>query len=334
MDKCLLLLILLITGVFGRKADFLMIVGGYGGRELDTVELKSQSSDAPLPECLSSPRGNFPIKLQNAVGTFLGGRVIVCGGRDNNYNDLSTCWSYDPAEDRWTEDGRMQEEKTRSAATLNTGTGNEWFVSGGYGNGEYKSSVERTSDGRNFETFPQSMPITLSSHCLVSLDGDGGDLFVTGGWDGSGYNSRTFIHKAGAWMEMERMPTPRLGLTCGPVRSQPGGPVDKIVVSGGSGGSGGYIAGAKVEVFDVLEDSWETAADLPFGPLVYAEVIPFEDTFLIIGGYRGGGETPYTNKVWKYKKNGEWEEMPHLQLSEAKYQVTAIPVPSDIFPSC
>ena len=35
-----------------------------------------------------------------------GGRVIVCGGRDNNGNDLSTCWSYDPAEDSWTEDGR------------------------------------------------------------------------------------------------------------------------------------------------------------------------------------------------------------------------------------
>ena len=102
----------------------------------------------------------------------------------------------------------MQEERGYSAATLNTG--NEWIVSGGYGNGEYKSSVERTSDGRNFETFPQSMPIALTSHCLVSLDGDEGDLFVTGGTVGS-YNSRTFIHKAGAWMEMERMPTPRFG---------------------------------------------------------------------------------------------------------------------------
>ena len=220
----------------------------------------------------------------------------------------------------------MQEERYLSGAALTPG--NEWVISGGYGNWERKSSVERTSDGRNFETFPQSMPIAISNHCLVSLDGDERDLFVTGGNTGSGYNSRTFIHKAGAWMEMERMPTPRYALMCGPVRSQPGGPVEKIVVSGGIGGS------SKVEVYDVREDSWETAADLPFGPLVYAEVIPFEDTFLIIGGYRGGGETPYTNKVWKYKKNGEWEEMPHLQLSEAKYQVTAITVPSDIFPSC
>ena len=78
---------------------------------------------------------------------------------------------------------RMQEERSYSAATLNAGTGNEWVVSGGW-NGERKSSVERTSDGRNFETFRQSMPIALDNHCLVSLDEDGGDLFVTGGWDG------------------------------------------------------------------------------------------------------------------------------------------------------
>ena len=104
----------------------------------------------------------------------------------------------------------MQEERYwGSAATLNTG--NEWVVSGGTGGNRSKSSVERTSDGRNFETFPQSMPITLHSHCLISLDGDEGDLFVTGGYDGSGRNNndRTFIHKAGAWMEMERLPTPR-----------------------------------------------------------------------------------------------------------------------------
>ena len=41
-------------------------------------------------------------------------------------------------------------------------------------------------------------------------------------------------------------------LMCGPVRSQPGGPVEEIVVSGGSGGS------SKVEVYNVQEDSWQT----------------------------------------------------------------------------
>ena len=55
-------------------SDFLMTVGGWrnGNSYLDTVELKSLSPDAPLPECLTSPRGNFPTKLRGAVGISLG----------------------------------------------------------------------------------------------------------------------------------------------------------------------------------------------------------------------------------------------------------------------
>ena len=53
-------------------SDFLMTVGGYRSGFLDTVELKSLSPDAPLPECLRSPRGNFPTRLYGAVGISLG----------------------------------------------------------------------------------------------------------------------------------------------------------------------------------------------------------------------------------------------------------------------
>ena len=43
-------------------------------------------------------------------------------------------------------------------------------------------------------------------------------------------------------------------LMCGPVRSQPGGPVEEIVVSGGYNGN----RLSKVEVYNVQEDSWQT----------------------------------------------------------------------------
>ena len=220
----------------------------------------------------------------------------------------------------------MREARSYSAAALNDRYG--WVISGGYGGiGKSKlSSVEHTSDGRNFETLP-SMPIPLVSHCLVSLDGDeDGDLFVTGGYADSDPNKRAFLFKNGSWKEMESMPTARQSLMCGPVRSQPGGPVEKIVVTGG------YKDGrlATVEVYNVKENSWETADDLPFGPLFGAAVIPFEDTFIMIGGYGSNG---YSDKLWKYKKSGEWEEMPK-KLNEGKVRATAIAVPSNIFPSC
>ena len=152
-----------------------MIIGGYSADgSVDTVELLSLKS--PKPECLKS-RGSFPKKLYGAFGAFLEGRGVVCGGQDEHYNYLSTCWTYDTATDKWEEYGRMREARFLSAAALNNQYG--WVISGGYGtDGQRgpKSSVEHTSDGRNFETLP-SMPITLNSHCLVSLDGDEDGLF-------------------------------------------------------------------------------------------------------------------------------------------------------------
>ena len=60
--------------------------------------------------------------------------------------------------------------------------------------------------------------------------------------------------------------------------------------------------------------------------LWFATVVPFETTFLIIGG----GD-PYSDKVYHYTTEGDWEEMPHMQLSEGKSDHTAMIVPSSLF---
>ena len=306
--------------------SYLMIVGGWNGSYVDTVELMSLSPDNPIPECLTSPRGNFPKRISGAVGMTLEGRVIVCGGRGTNYvyaDGYSTCWAYDAAEDKWTEDGQMQEKGVWSADALSPKYG--WVISGGLGDGLKKlSSVKHSHDARNFQMLTP-MPIALDSHCLVSLGGNTGELFVAGGVSAGRLNDKTYILKDGVWEEKEKMPTARNDVKCGPVRSQVGGPVDKIVVSGL------YGEVSTVEVYDVQKDSWERADGLPFGKLSYGATIPFEDTFLIIGGRIDGH---YSNKVWRYKKNGKWEEMRHLQLREGKRRLTAIEVPSNIFPEC
>ena len=60
-----------------------------------------------------------------------------------------------------------------------------------------------------------------------------------------------------------------------------------------------------------------------------AAVVPFETTFLILGGT--WNLPGYSDKVFHYTTEGNWEEMPHLQLSEAKFGVTAMIVPSSLF---
>ena len=66
-----------------------------------------------------------------------------------------------------------------------------------------------------------------------------------------------------------------------------------------------------------------SGTDLPVS-LEGAAVVPFETTFLIIGGSS-------SDKVFHYTTEGDWEEMPHLQLSEGKNSLTAMIVPSSLF---
>ena len=66
--------------------------------------------------------------------------------------------------------------------------------------------------------------------------------------------------------------------------------------------------------------------------LAGAAVVPFEETFLIIGGSMGGTRGPFSDKVYKYTTaEGDWQEMPSMKLSETKGFITAMIVPSSLF---
>ena len=59
------------------------------------------------------------------------------------------------------------------------------------------------------------MPKRLSHHCLVSLDGEAGTFFLTGGYEldlqDETSQTKTYILKEGNWIEKEDMPTGRWG---------------------------------------------------------------------------------------------------------------------------
>ena len=111
---------------------------------------------------------------------------------------------------------------------------------------------------------------------MVALDGDEeGDFFVGGG-DSSGqqYGKRAYIYKINQWVEVEELPTGRVGkkpsfdlnnvicwklflaaFMCGPVRASPGGSIEKIVAAGG------WTAGGRldnIDIYDINSDTWVT----------------------------------------------------------------------------
>ena len=104
---------------------------------------------------------------------------------------------------------RMQQKRAYSAAAFHPAHG--WVISGGYGDGQYKSSVESTRDGCTFQSFTE-LPLGLWGHCLVSLEGaESGDFLLTGGGGGDKDNKETFIYEQGVWRQVKDMPSAREG---------------------------------------------------------------------------------------------------------------------------
>jgi N-acetylneuraminic acid mutarotase len=70
-------------------------------------------------------------------------------------------------------------------------------------------------------------------------------------------------------------------------------------------------------------------------PIYGSTVVPYEDSFLLVGGYNGNAEGERKlNTIYKYDvANDSWRLLtPHL--AEVKYHVTAVMVDRAMFPDC
>ena len=299
------------------------MVGGANIGALDTVELLGIKG--PLPDRLKSRRlSKFPVKIGGAAGATLGDASLphICGGHDGN-NVRTECYVLHPQSFRWNFTRQMSEARWYSGSANHPDHG--WVIAGGYDYGP-KLSAEQTKDGRTFQSFA-SLPLPLYEHGLVSLGKGGGrgDFFLVGGYTtGNVPSKKAFIYDTGSWREVADIPTARVGLICGPIRSRPDGPVEKVVAAGGSDGS--YLS--TTEIYDLATDSWSKGTPLPMA-LDNAAIVPYETTFLVVGGY--DSSSGYSDKVFLYETSGEWSEQPHMKLSKPKQDVTAMLVPSSLF---
>ena len=101
---------------------------------------------------------------------------------------------------------RMREKRTSAGSAFNPKHG--LIITGGWDGSNSLSSAERTRDGRSFEPFTK-LPIVLSNHCIVSLDGGNGDFFITGGWSNNIRRKMSYIYRDSAWRQMADWPTAR-----------------------------------------------------------------------------------------------------------------------------
>jgi len=311
----------------------------------------------PVPGCISAlgesesttTLGNFPVYLNEAVGTTFGQIPHVCGGSQMHYwRSSDQCWKLDGQTLKWSHAARMNEPRANAAGAHHPQVG--FLVSGGWNgsssqdpSGSSLSSTEVSTDGRTFSAYTP-LPIGLQGHCMVALDGDDGEFFLAGGWVGAGaspshgeddHSARAFIHRESQWDEVEQMPTARSGLFCGPVRDSPGGRVQKIVAAGGvlypQDNTGLNTETFTVEVYDISLNTWETGTSLPH-PLQSATpegsapqsaaVVEHGNSFNIMGA---------RDKILKYDPIEEkWIEMPNTLTGGG----SGIKIKPSFFKSC
>ena len=121
-------------------------------------------------------------------------------------------------------------------------------------------------------------------HCLVTLRN--GDLFSTGGMPGYLKKSFRYNKHDNVWEQKADMSNSRYDHGCGRMTNPTTGKEEVVVVGGTVGGNNGTLT----EIYTVEDDTWRQGTPLPKA-LVGLASLPYEDSFLILGGYDGTRQT-------------------------------------------
>lgn len=109
----------------------MVIVGGYDASRnsyLDTVQMLDLSGRKG--GCTLLP---YPQKLSGAFGTFLDGKIVVCGGKDgDNYED--ECYYLERGRCEWMKDNNSLSKSRHRAASVKLSP-SEWWIAGGAASG-------------------------------------------------------------------------------------------------------------------------------------------------------------------------------------------------------
>ena len=91
-----------------------------------------------------------------------------------------------------------------------------------------------------------------------------------------------------------------------------------------------------VEKYNVLEDNWTFANDMPI-ELSSSDSVPYEETFVVVGGQIGDGSPDhrvYSDAILLYKPMDDSWDVVEGALGTPKMLPTVISVKKSIFPNC
>ena len=204
---------------------------------------------------------DLPVARKGSNSALLSGRILTCGGEDREDNFFNECFSYDPADNVWSEVASITEPRAYFSMEKVHG---KMVVTGGEGKDGYMSSVEAYRDG----VWSIEPELELSSpryrHCSVALDQD--TLVVIGGKTNGFLNNILSLMEmkdvagSGSWIGLPSMSQSREGHGCEVTHYQ--GRRGIMVAGGYTGNPQKGAITSHVEFYGVETGQWEVLPGL------------------------------------------------------------------------
>ena len=151
-----------------------MVATGSYTNQAQVVDLESNN------EC--SALANYPLYLNNAVGSVMDGSPLICSGssessgsyEDPAPEDQSVCYKYEKQSQQWEMHASL---KTGRRGAASAKIGNDLWVTGGT-NSDYLASTEYVKPDGSVIDGPD-LPEVIHAHCMVTLHD--GSVAILGG---------------------------------------------------------------------------------------------------------------------------------------------------------
>ena len=286
--------------------------GDFGGDPVYLTEIVQLSHPPSHPNTLpcDAEPADFPTISSGASSTFIGGRPLVCGGS----NVQSGCREFLARDNTWDD---PEVEFTEGMSPTNAARVNErewWLTSAGGSTDVYTEEDGIATKGALPPPWPRA------NYALTRISDT--QVMMTGGRAGNSEETdEAWIYDSflDEWTEIESFAVARENHVAGLVQGTDGSKY--VVIAGGFDMEDGLERSA--EVYSLRNQTWTKGPDLPFR-LHRPEVVPYEWSFLIVGGYVNG--TYSDNIVYFDPVTFDWVVLPDkLQQARASHIVMVVP---------
>ena len=250
------------------------------------------------------PRRSGPVD-KGAVGTYIHGRALVCGGFNrityNNSALQNQCWEMDPVTKTWVHAEYNMLYERDGAAAAQMLPDDDWLVTGGW---DYKqdivqNSTEMLSMGQGFVKQPEMLR-TVAMHNLVRINGTQA-MALSEDQGGPGTNM-TYIFNREEWVVGPEMLFPVSGSQAAYVKLHFDQDKEGVLVAGG------FYGEKRSQLYNVEDGRWYLQGNLPFD-IHRGASVSFNNTMIIVGGDSKEIGTHLNTLVIFNRETSRWEVM-------------------------